>query len=103
MKNIGGEISTINGNKVGIVTKSNRHFDISFPIEAVAWWNSERSPNYNGFKVGIGDVITVWYREENAKSSTDITPDQIYRSSIAIKAFNSKEDASQPAQHYDSW
>ncbi|MDO8265817.1 MAG: hypothetical protein Q7T41_02655 [Candidatus Saccharibacteria bacterium] len=103
LKDIGGVIKSINKEKVEIDTKSNRKFTIIFPVDAIELWNSSSSSNYDDFKLGIGDPITVTYRESKLENSTTINPDQIFTSKFAIKGFKTKAEASLPIQHYDEW
>lgn len=103
MKSIGGVIRSINGESVVIDTKSNRQFTIIFPLKAVEWWNSTRSSYYDGYQIGVGDIITIMYREKETDNLTTINPDQIFSSSFAIKEVATKAELLLPIQRYDKW
>jgi len=85
LKDIGGVVSEVDGRQVKLSTASGRTFIIIFPINAVEWWNSVRSPNYGNYKVGIGDTMMVSYGEPANLKSIQISPEQIYTSRFAIK------------------
>lgn len=100
LKDIGGVVSEVNGKQVKLSTISGRTFTITFPINAVEWWNSVRSPHYGNYKVGVGDTMMVSYGEPVNLKSTQISPEQIYTSRFAIKDNVSKENPSAPIQRY---
>ncbi len=85
IKEIGGKIAVVNGNNLELQTSDGKTFTISFPVNAVDEWNSQRSPSYHDYKVGIGDTLIVRYGEAKEQSSRTIAPSQIMTSAIAIR------------------
>jgi len=84
-KEMGGKIIAINGKSVELQTSDDKIFTINFPINAVDEWNASRSPNYDDYKVGIGDTLMIRYGETNEQSSRSITPTQIMTSVLVVR------------------
>lgn len=84
IKEVGGKITAINGNIVSLQATDNQIYEILFPVNAVEEWNTNRSPNYKNYKVGVGDTLNIRYGESRQSNRT-IQPSQILTSSLAIR------------------
>jgi hypothetical protein len=84
MKEIGGVMQRFSGKTVTIKTTSGKLYSITFPIDVITWWNQERSPDYDGYQLSNGEIITVMYLEPLNEHSTEIKPSQIFGSRFAI-------------------
>lgn len=85
VKEIGGKILTITGNTIGLQTSDTRTYEITFPVNAIEEWNTNRSPNYKNYKIDIGDTLNIRYAESPEQASRTIGPSQILISSLAIR------------------
>lgn len=98
MKEIGGVLQSHSGKSITIKSTSGKLYNITFPIDVITWWNKERSPNYDGYQLSSGEIITVMYLEPLNEHSTDIKSSQIFGSRFAIEP-KPKSDTS-PIKRY---
>ncbi len=100
IKNIGGVMTAYSGTNITLKTASGRSVVVTFPLEVVDWWNMVHSPNYNNYRVGVGDTMTIEYGEPADQHSDAIGPKQILATRFAIKPVETKAELSEPIQRY---
>lgn len=89
-KEIMGRITTFDSFSIILSTTSGRLFTIQFPLNSIAEFNTNRSPNYQGLQVTAGDMVYVSYVEPPHLSGTTVSAEQLFKSSLILKDTNPK-------------
>jgi hypothetical protein len=84
LKEIGGALESTSGNTITLRTTTNRLVRITFPLDTIAFWNSQRAANNPQLQIGFGDILVVTYGEPEGQRSSEVGPKQIYRSTVAL-------------------
>lgn len=92
MKEIMGRITGIDGKTVSVKSSSGRTFVVQFPIDAVAEFNTSRSPNYQNIKVVVGDMLHIDYSKVSGADEMTIMAKELSRSSLLLTDTNPKVD-----------
>ncbi len=81
---IQGTITELNGNTVKIQSSSGRIFILTTPYDIVADFNQNKSANYNGTRVAIGDMLQVRYIVDKDNSGLSLDESQIISIQLAL-------------------
>lgn len=87
-REIMGRITKASDKTITIKTTSGRLFAVTFPIDPINNFNVVRTDTY----AAIGDMLHIDYSEQADLHSTNIRPQQIFKSSLLIKLDNPKTD-----------
>lgn len=96
MRSIQGIVTEYSGNTIKIQSSSDRIFTLTTPSDIVTNFNQNKSANYNGTKVAVGDLLQVSYVIDKNDSGLALGEPQIISIQLALNLIQKSD----PVQKY---